>query len=214
MFETERINMVDDQIKYRGITDDRLLKALQKVERHVFVNTENYQDAYDDRPLSIGYGQTISQPYIIALMLQILEINETDKVLEIGTGSGYQTALLAELSSQVYTIERIKELYSKAQIILDGSGYKNIHFKFGDGSIGWSDYAPFDKIIIGAAAPAKPKELISQLKNNGRMVLPVGARLAQDLVLITKKENGEVKLFQRGKCLFVPLIGKYGWPQG
>ena len=211
-----RENMIKYQLVTRGITDEKVLKAFLEVPRHRFVPKEIEYLAYSDSPLSIGEGQTISQPYIVALMMQILELNESDKVLEIGTGSGYQTALLAEIVKEVYTIERISSLIQRSENLLNNLGYKNIHYKFGDGTLGWKDgiskQNEFDKIIVTAAAPDIPESLTSQLAMNGKLIIPTGNRAFQQLVVITKTEDGYIHT-NEGGCTFVPLIGDEGWQE-
>lgn len=208
--------MIERQLKARGITDERLLKAFMKVERHRFVPGAIAHLAYDDGPLAIGHGQTISQPYIVAIMIDLLEVSDTDIVLEIGTGSGYQTALLAELAQHVYSMERIPALADRAQKTLMEMGYTNVDIQVNDGTVGWvpeiDEYKEmtFDGIIISAAAPSPPQKLIDQLKDNGRMVLPTGSRFFQDLLLVVK-EDGNIRQENHGGCQFVPLIGEQGW---
>jgi protein-L-isoaspartate(D-aspartate) O-methyltransferase len=208
-FRKKRFEMVDSQIKSRGIKDDRVLDAMRKVPRHLFVPENKREMSYSDCPLGIGEGQTISQPYIVALMTECLEIKEGDKILEIGTGSGYQTALLAELAEKVYTVERFEELSLSAERVLSGLGYDNVEFRVGDGSEGWSAWAPYDGIIVTAAAPSVPSILCGQLAEGGRMVIPVGGRGIQEL-MAAKKEGGKIKSRSASGCVFVPLIGKYG----
>ena len=209
-------NMIKHQLIARGITDEQVLKAFLEVPRHRFVPKEIEYLAYNDSPLGIGEGQTISQPYIVALMMQILELRSTDKVLEIGTGSGYQTALLAEIVKEVYTVERISSLMQHAEDLLNNLGYKNIHYKFGDGTLGWKDGNPeqnkFDKIIVTAAAPDIPESLTSQLAMNGKLIIPTGNRTFQQLVVITRTEDGYIHT-NEGGCTFVPLIGDEGWQE-
>ncbi len=208
--------MVEYQIKARGITDERLLDAFRKVERHLFIPGNSAHFAYSDGPMSIGEGQTISQPYIVALMLDLLKLQPDDSVLEIGTGSGYQTALLAELAQGVYSIERIQSLAKNAEQLLKKLGYSNIKIQQGDGTLGWkpeneseNDIA-FDAIIVSAAAPSVPEGLLAQLKDGGHLVLPCGSRFVQDLICV-KKENGNIIKENFGGCQFVPLIGEQGW---
>ncbi len=211
-FEEENRMMVEYQLKRRGISDEKVLNAFLKVKRHLFVpeNLEEY--AYDDCPLPIGEGQTISQPYIIALMLQLLELEENDVVLEIGTGSGYQTALLAEIVRLVYTIERNETLAQRTKNKFEELGYKNIVLEVGDGTKGWTkEEIEFDGIIVSAASPRVPDPLFSQLKVGGRMVIPIGSRSFQRLNKITKLEDGNMKVEYSDGCMFVPLIGEYGW---
>lgn len=212
--DSYREMMVERQLKARGVSDERLLNAFRKVPRHRFVPAEIQHLAYQDSPLSIGEGQTISQPYMVALMLETLQLQETDTVLEIGTGSGYQTALLADLVAEVYTVERISSLLQNARAILSELGYENIYYKTGDGSKGWEGGEPpcdsFDKIIVSAAAPKIPNSLMKQLKLGGILSIPLGSRYMQDLVVITKDEDG-ITHTSRGGCAFVPLIGDEGW---
>jgi len=209
-----RENMIKYQLVARGITDEVVLKAFLKVPRHKFVPKEIEYLAYNDSPLSIGEGQTISQPYIVALMMQILELKKSDKILEIGTGSGYQTALLAEIVEEVFTIERINSLINNAENLLNELGYRNIHYKLGDGTLGWKDEKleqnKFDKIIVTAAAPDIPESLTSQLAINGKLIIPTGNRTLQQLVVITRTEDGYIHTSEGG-CTFVPLIGDEGW---
>jgi protein-L-isoaspartate(D-aspartate) O-methyltransferase len=213
-FEDQRKYMVDTQIAGRGITDPELLKAFSKVPRHLFVPEEYRSFAYKDHPLGIGKGQTISQPYIVALSLDLLTLTKNDKVLDIGTGSGYQTALLAEIVAEVFTIERIPELLMKARTVLKELNYTNIHYHLGDGTKGWEKAFPpckeFDKIVVSAAAPSIPKSLLAQLADEGKLVIPAGNRSFQELILVKKREN---KLIEKsfGGCAFVPLIGEEGW---
>ena len=209
-------NMIKYQLVARGITDEKVLKAFLEVPRHRFVPKEIEYLAYNDSPLSIGEGQTISQPYIVALMMQILELKKNDKILEIGTGSGYQTALLAEIVKEVFTVERISSLIQHAKDLLNNLGYKNIHYKFGDGTLGWrdgnSELNSFDKIIVTAGAPDIPESLTSQLAMNGKLIIPTGNRTLQQLVVITRTEDGYIHT-NEGGCTFVPLIGDEGWQE-
>lgn len=202
--------MVDRQLLQRGIRDERVLTAMARVPRHEFVADPYRAQAYDDNPLPIGEGQTISQPYIVALMLEMLELSEEDIVLEIGTGSGYQTALLAQLSRHVYSIERHPTLAANAQAALARLGYTNVTIEVGDGSKGLPAHAPFDGIVVSAAAPDLPQALFEQLKEGGRLVVPVGPTEAQFLQLVTKKE-GKPVLSEQIPCRFVPLIGEQGY---
>jgi len=209
-------NMVKYQLVARGIKDENVLKAFMKVQRHLFVPSEISHLAYNDSPLSIGEGQTISQPYIVALMMQVLELKTSDKVLEIGTGSGYQTALLAEIVNKVFTIERIGSLLQRAKNKLDDLNYNNIFYKTGDGTLGWQDGYPkqeeFDKIIVAAAAPDIPESLTKQLAMNGKLIIPTGNRMLQQLVIITRTKDGYIHT-NEGGCTFVPLIGAQGWQE-
>lgn len=201
-----RNRMVVEQIASRGVSDPRVLAAMRKVPRHEFV-PEEYRDlAYRDTPLPIGYGQTISQPYIVAYMTEQLHIGKEDTVLEIGTGSGYQAAVLAELASEVYTIEIIPELAERAKKTLRRLGYNNVHVRIGDGYKGWPEHAPFDAIILTAAPPRVPQPLIDQLKEGGRLIAPVGEDY-QELVLI-RKENGEILRENLIPVRFVPMTGE------
>ncbi|OQX70469.1 MAG: protein-L-isoaspartate O-methyltransferase [Candidatus Cloacimonas sp. 4484_275] len=209
-FEDQRRKMVETQIMNRGISDEKVLSAFLKVPRELFVPEKFKHLAYADSPLSIGNGQTISQPYIVALMMELLQLDANDKVLEIGTGSGYQTALLAEICSEIFTIERISILSVNAQKILRELGYENIHFKIGDGSLGWNENLKFNKIIVTAAAPSIPQSLLNELDDNGILVIPTGSKFMQDLIVI-KNKNGEFVRNNYGGCTFVPLIGKEGW---
>lgn len=204
--------MVSTQIESRGIKDKRVLETMRKIPRHIFVEEALWERAYDDHPLPIGQGQTISQPYMVGSMTEALELKGKEKVLEIGTGSGYQAAILAELAEQVFTIERIEELLKKARRTLDRLGYANVVFRVGDGTIGWQDQAPFDAILVAAGAPGVPKYLFEQLAEGGRMAVPIGDVHGQTLVVIKKKAGKQVKTTHFG-CVFVPLIGKNGWPE-
>lgn len=204
-----RHQMVETQLRARGISDERVLAAMQRVPRDRFA-PERYRDqAYEDHPLPIGEGQTISQPYIVALMLQALVLRETDKVLEIGTGSGYLTALLAELAADVVSIELHASLAEAARALLSEMGYRNVHVIAGDGSHGFSQSAPYDAIIVSAAAPQLPQELLDQLADGGRMIIPVGPEDTQQLQFIEKRD-GEIHNTWRELCRFVPLISEHG----
>jgi len=205
-YKTMRENMVETQIKTRGVKDQRVLSAMLKVERHLFVPKEYQNSAYSDQPLPIGEGQTISQPYIVALMTELLELKGGEKVLEIGTGSGYQAAVLAELVSEVYSIEIIETLANSAKNLLLNLGYKNIHVKAGDGYLGWPEVAPFDAIIVTAAPDHIPKPLLEQLKEGGRMVIPVGT-YSQDLKKIIKR-SGKIETTDVIPVIFVPMTGE------
>jgi len=205
-FKVMREKMVETQIKARGVKDPRVLSVLRKVERHRFVPERYLDSAYSDQPLPIGEGQTISQPYIVALMTELLELNGNEKVLEIGTGSGYQAAILAELAKEVYTIEIVESLASAAKERLSELGYQNIKVKAGDGYLGWPEAAPFDAIIVTAAPDHIPKPLIDQLKEGGRMVVPVGSH-AQELIKIVKR-SGKMETTNVIPVLFVPMTGE------
>jgi len=209
-FDRQREEMVKRQIETRGITDQGVLAALRKVPRHLFVSEALRDQAYGDFPLPIGDQQTISQPYIVAEMTQALQLSANDRVLEIGTGSGYQAAILAEIVYRVYTIERIHSLLIKARRIFDRLRYHNIITRFGDGTVGWLEESPFDAIIVTAGAPRIPDSLIDQLAENGRMVVPVGDQHSQELVKILKKQDG-IHRSNLGGCRFVKLVGEKGW---
>jgi protein-L-isoaspartate(D-aspartate) O-methyltransferase len=205
-FKAMREKMVESQIKARGVKDPRVLSALLKVERHRFVPEKYLDAAYSDQPLSIGEGQTISQPYIVALMTELLELKGNERVLEIGTGSGYQAAILAELAKEVYTIEIIEPLASRAREKLSELGYQNVKVKAGDGYLGWPEAAPFDAIIVTAAPDHIPKPLIELLKEGGRMVVPVGT-YTQELKKIVKR-SGKMETINVIPVLFVPMTGE------
>ena len=209
--EKEVNYLIEYELKPEGITDDKVLNAIKRVKRENFIPPTLRDKAYGNYPLPIGENQTISQPYIVALMTQALDIEKDDKVLEVGTGSGYQAAILAELARIVYTVERIPSLLDKARTNLYSQGYDNIILVLGDGTKGLPEYAPYDKIIVTAAAPKVPESLLEQLKGGGKMVIPVGDRYIQDLKLIEKALNGRIYQKSLGGCRFVPLIGKEGW---
>ena len=199
--------MVETQIEARGISDERVLQAMRKVPRHLFVPGDLFAYAYGDEPLPIGEGQTISQPYIVAYMTEVLELSGKEKILEVGTGSGYQTAILAELGNEIFTIEIVTALSLRAREILSKLGYTAIHFKIGDGTFGWTEEAPFDAIIVTAAPPSVPKKLQEQLRPGGRMILPVGSGF-QELVLVTRHKD-EYKKKKLLPVRFVPLISTH-----
>jgi protein-L-isoaspartate(D-aspartate) O-methyltransferase len=213
-FEDQRERMVKSHLEGRGISDSRILEAFRKISRHEFVPPDFRELSYADHPLAIGEGQTISQPYMVAAMVELLEVRPTDKVLEIGTGSGYEAAVLSTLAAEVYTVERIDSLLQRARKILKSMGFANIHYRIGDGSRGWEKAYPpcssFERIIVSAGAPEVPKALLDQLAEGGRLVIPVGPRVAQELLLITR-ENGEIVTRNCGSCAFVPLIGEEAW---
>lgn len=206
-FQSMKEEMVKTQIRARGVSDEGVLNAMLKVDRHKFVPEETRHLAYSDRPLLIGEGQTISQPYIVALMTELLELKKGDRVLEVGTGSGYQAAILAELADHVYTIEIIESLGRSAERLLKELGYRNIDTKIGDGYIGWEEFAPFDAIIVTAAPPHIPQPLLDQLKEEGRLVIPVGG-FYQDLKKITKIK-GQIKSQDIIPVVFVPMTGEH-----
>ncbi len=211
-FTAEKHMMVEDQIKSRGVTDKRVLKAMEKVERHLFVPEDLVSEAYVDSPLPIGLGQTISQPYIVALMTEAARVTSSSRVLEIGTGCGYQAAVMGEIAGEVYTIEIIKELAEVAAKRLEGMGYKNIKVKCGDGYEGWPEYAPFDAIIVTASPPELPVELIDQLVVGGRMVIPVGS-FVQELYVVTRTKTG----YEQKPLIpvrFVPMVRGKGSVNG
>jgi len=197
--------MVEQQLKPRGIKDERLLAAMARVPREEFVPADQRGDAYEDGPLPIGFDQTISQPYIVAFMTEQLRLRPSDRLLEIGSGSGYQAAVLAELVADVYTIEIVEPLAKTAEATLQRLGYKNVHLKIGDGYQGWPEEAPFDAIIVTCAPDKVPQPLVDQLKDGGRMVIPVGERFAQQLYLLEKK-NGQLKESVTLPVRFVPML--------
>ena len=204
--------MIRKQIIARGIKEKRVVEAFRRVERERFVPPEVREQAYEDFPLAIGEEQTISQPYIAALMTQCLELRGEEKVLEIGTGSGYQTAILAELAREVYSVERIASLAQRAKTVLDELGYTNVKIRVANGTLGWEEYSPYDRILVTAGAKELPKPLLDQLAEGGVMVIPVGDLLSQRLEVIRKKKTGiESRTVER--CIFVPLIGAYGWKE-
>jgi len=209
-YRLSREEMVLTQLERRGIKDARVLEAMRKVKRHHFVEPAFRDRSYDDTPLPIDEGQTISQPYVVARMTSLLQIQPTDKVLEIGTGSGYQAAVLAELAKKVYSIERHLVLMQKARVVLEQQGYRNVILRAGDGTIGWADAAPFDKIIITAASPGFPKTLFGQLKDCGLMVFPMGEKRTQTLMLV-ERQGDEAMTTEAGGVSFVPLVGREGW---
>ena len=208
----QRRKMIEEQLLGRGIKDLSVMEVLSRVPRHLFVNSSLRHRAYGDFPLPIGDNQTISQPYIVGLMTEVLKLKENERVLEIGTGSGYQTAILAELASQIFTIERIKPLAKNTKLLLERLGYSNIVFKAFDGTYGWRDQSPFDAILISASTPDVPTALIQQLADKGRLVAPVGRRESQDLVVLQKNGSRVVRR-EIGSCKFVPLIGRFAWSE-
>jgi len=209
-FPKARLKMVEEQIIARGIKDDKLIAAMKKIPRHLFVEEALQSQAHTDHPLPIGEKQTISQPYMVALMTEALLLTGKEKVLEVGTGSGYQAAILAELSEKVFSVERIRSLAIRARKLLYELGYFNVEIKIFDGTFGWMEESPFDAIMVTAGSPDIPQPLIDQLSVGGRLVIPVGDALVQDLFRVTKTEEG-VKKEDLGGCRFVKLIGKYGW---
>lgn len=209
-FKMLREKMVEHQLIPRGISDRRVLNAFLKVERHKFIPEEFIDSAYGDHPLPIGSGQTISQPFIVALMTESLGLTGKEKVLEVGSGSGYQTAILAELAKDVYSVERIPQLAEHASNVLADMAYKNITIAVKDGSLGWAEASPFDAIMVTASCPGRPETLLKQLKDGGRLAAPIGAAFGQVLTLFTKKKDLVASTELCG-CMFVPLIGKEGW---
>lgn len=209
-FEKQREEMVKRQIEARGITDSKVLSAMRRVPRHLFVSEALMDQAYGDYPLPIGEQQTISQPYIVAEMTQALALDKEDRVLEIGTGSGYQAAILSQIVFRVYTIERIYSLFVRVRKLFDVLRYYNIVTKYSDGTSGWLDESPFDAIIVTAGAPGIPNVLVNQLAVGGRMVIPVGDQHSQELVKIIKDEDG-IHQSNLGGCRFVKLVGEHGW---
>ncbi len=202
--------MVEQDLRARGIRDPRVLEAFLKVPRERFVPARERVHAYADRPLPIGFGQTISQPYMVAIMLEALKLSGRERVLEIGTGSGYQTALLAELAREVYTVDIIPELVDQARWVLKDLGYRNIRFRVGDGGEGWPEHAPYDRILVSAAMPEVPPPLLEQLADGGILVGPVGDLMEQDLLRI-HREGTRIIRESLGRCAFVPLRGKWGF---
>jgi len=211
-FPKARLKMVEEQIISREIRDARVIAAMKKVPRHRFVEEALQNQAYSDHPLPIGEKQTISQPYMVALMTEALQLTGKEKVLEIGAGSGYQTAILAELAERVYSIERIRSLAIKARQLLYELGYFNVEIKIFDGTYGWVEESPFDAIVVTAGAPDIPQPLLEQLAMGGRLVIPVGDTFVQDLIRVTRSEEG-IKKEDLGGCRFVKLVGKYGWDE-
>lgn len=209
MYETERSDLVD-KLRNRGITDEMVLKAISEVERDKFVPDALKIHAYKDIALPIGYGQTISQPYTVAYMTQALKLNTGDKVLEIGTGSGYQAALLENMGMKVYSIERQFDIYIKTQKLFDKLGIR-VHTKYGDGTIGWEEYAPFNGIIVTAGSPSVPESLKKQLTIGGRLVIPVGSKQTQILKIVRKTGEDDFDVQDIPEFAFVPLIGREGW---
>ncbi|MFA4873968.1 MAG: protein-L-isoaspartate(D-aspartate) O-methyltransferase [bacterium] len=209
-YAVARRRMVSEQLIPGGIRDSRVLEVMSRIKRHAFASPGMEDQAYLDRPLPIGFGQTISQPLMVAIMTEALALTGAERVLEIGTGSGYQAAILAELAREVFTIERIKELSIRARKILYRLRYDNIKLRIGDGTLGWPEVAPFDRIIVTAGAPAVPEELMKQLSDGGRLVIPVGAEDMQILDIITR-EGEEFRKHSVTACRFVKLVGEHGW---
>lgn len=210
MFERRRSAMVQKFVIDKGINDERVIAAMLKIPRHLFVDQTFAHEAYKDKALPIGFGQTISHPTTVAYMTQLLELNGPERVLEIGSGSGYQAAVLAEMGAKVFSIERIPELAQRARTIFDQLEYYSIGVKIGDGTLGWTAHAPYDRIIITAASPDVPESLLRQLAEFGRLVIPIGEKSQQKLMIITR-ETGEYHILEDYTRKFVPLIGKEGW---
>jgi protein-L-isoaspartate(D-aspartate) O-methyltransferase len=209
-YARERERMVEEQLAARGVTDPRVLAVLRSVPRHRFVQEALRDRAYGDHPLPIGEEQTISQPFIVGLMSALLELTGQEKVLEVGTGSGYQTAVLAELARRVCSIERLPRLAERARATLEAQGYDNVWVRVGNGTLGWPDLAPFDRIIVTAGGPTVPPPLVQQLAEGGRMILPVGSADNQVLTIV-ENVGGEIRQRTQGECKFVKLVGKYAW---
>ncbi len=211
-FKDLRRRMVEQQLQARGICDAAVLRAMGQIPREVFVPEEFRYDAYKDGPLPIGCSQTISQPYIVALMTELLKLGPGDKVLEIGCGSGYQSAVLHSITSNVYSIERISALVHQAEQVLCSLGYASVKIRTGDGSLGWPEEAPFDAIIVTSGAPDIPESLKSQLAEGGRLVIPAGTRQTQTLYCVERRCENFI-ISEHSGCVFVPLIGAYGWTE-
>ncbi len=209
-FARERERMVEEQLVARGVTDPRVLEAMRRLPRHVYVDEALRDRAYGDHPLPIGDGQTISQPFIVGRMTELLRLTGREKVLEVGTGCGYQAAVLAELAARVCTMERIPRLAARARETLEGLGYRNVWVRAANGTLGWPDEAPFDCILVAAGGPVVPPPLFEQLAEGGRMVIPVGDAANQVLQVI-EKVNGTMRVTEDSGCVFVKLVGKYAW---
>ncbi len=210
-FDDARRQMVLEQLQRRGITDSRTLAAFLNVPRHAFVPPEFEGEAYADHPIPIGGGQTISQPFMVALMTQVLRLQGHERVLELGTGSGYQMAILAELALEVYSVERLPDLAEQARQRLERLGYLNVHLTTGNGTLGWPEFAPYEAILVAAGAPHLPHPLIDQLADPGRLVIPLGTPQAQTLTLVEKRAGSLIRT-PMVSCVFVPLVGEHGWP--
>jgi protein-L-isoaspartate(D-aspartate) O-methyltransferase len=210
-FKRNRDRMVRDQIEARGVSDPEVLRAMRKVPRHLFVEEALIPQAYEDHPLPLGHGQTISQPYVVAWMTELLDVSRGQRVLEIGTGSGYQAAVLAELGAYVFTVERVRPLYEAARRLLENMRYLKVRFKLDDGTLGWPDEAPFDRIVVTAGGPRIPEPLLAQLADPGRMVIPVGASRRSQELHVVRKENGRILARKLGDVMFVDLVGAHGW---
>jgi len=211
-YELYRQRMVNEQLRERGIRNPRVLEAMSRIPRHLFVPFEYRAHAYSDGPLPIGHGQTISQPYIVALMTQMLRLKGSERVLEIGTGSGYQAAVLAYLAKEVHTVERLDYLAERAARVLDNIGFQNVFIHQGDGTLGWPPEAPYDRILVTAAAPIAPQTLLDQLEDGGRMIIPVGSRGGQHLEA-WERQGPDFVHESVLPVAFVPLIGRHGWEE-
>jgi protein-L-isoaspartate(D-aspartate) O-methyltransferase len=205
-----RERMVQEQLVSRGIKDTRVLGVMARVPRHLFLESELRDQAYEDHPLPIGANQTISQPYMVALMAEALELKGTERVFEVGTGSGYLAAVLSELCAEVFSVETVEKLASKARTLLTNLGYRNVSVLMGDGTLGWEEHSPYDAVVISAAAPCIPRPLLEQLKTPGYLVFPMGEKELQTLVRIRKDKAG-IREEYLGECQFVKLKGQYGW---
>ncbi len=203
-----------EEIRAKGIDDLDLLQLFDRVPRHLFLPEGVSPRAYEDAPIPIGFGQTASQPSLQAAYLRVLRPTPDEKVLEIGTGSGFLTALLALMADRVYSVEWVRELSQRARVGLDALGIRNVALMVGDGTIGWRKFAPFDVIVVSAASPQVPATLVAQLAEGGRMLIPVGGREVQDLILVTRSGDEVTEESVVGKCTFVPLLGRYGWSEG
>ena len=212
-FNKLKAAMVIEQLIPRSISDKAVLEAFRKVPRHEFVPKDLQRSAYNDCPLPIDEGQTISQPYMAALMTECLKLEGAEKVLEIGTGSGYQAAILGEIAGEVYSVERFKNLADKASKVLSSLSYKNIHIKVGDGTLGWSEFAPYDGIVVTAGAPGVPESLVKQLKDGGRLVIPIDSGGFGQMLTLVERIGPTTRTSDICACTFVPLIGKEGWAE-
>jgi protein-L-isoaspartate(D-aspartate) O-methyltransferase len=210
-YTSKRQRMIETQLLPRGIKDPRVIAAMRKVPRHLFLDEALWPEAYEDHPVPIGEKQTISQPFIVAIMTEALKLSGTEKILEIGTGSGYQAAVLAELAEQVYSMERLPSIAKRARRILDELKYANIVITIGDGTLGWKEHSPYDGIIVTAASPYPPKTLLEQLKVGGRLIIPIGDEFTQDLTLYIRDSDKDYSKESYGGCRFVKLIGEQGW---
>lgn len=210
-YTAKRQKMVETQLLPRGIRDQRVIAAMRKVPRHLFLDEALWPEAYEDHPVPIGEKQTISQPFIVALMTEALKLTGKERILEVGTGSGYQAAILAELAERVYSIERLPNIAKRARRILDDLKYSNIIITVGDGTLGWKEHSPYDGIIVTAASPYPPQALLDQLKVGGRLIIPIGDEFTQDLTLYVREGEKDYSKESYGGCRFVKLIGEQGW---